>query len=142
MIRSIHIPGEPVSKGRPRSTRDGRHYTPKRTADYERRVRFAWLEAHPGQRPWPAGVPLRAQVDAFFALPAGASKAERTHHAIPRYLGAREDADNLAKAVMDALNGVAWEDDRQIACLQVRKFRTAETEGVTLHVTDEFPETD
>ena len=31
------------------------------------------------------------------------------------------DVDNLAKAIMDAINGVAYEDDRQVIELNVRK---------------------
>lgn len=31
------------------------------------------------------------------------------------------DADNVAKLIGDALNGIAWHDDRQIATLQVLK---------------------
>ena len=33
----------------------------------------------------------------------------------------KPDADNLAKAIMDALNGVAWHDDGQVARLGVAK---------------------
>ncbi len=35
------IPGTPVGKGRARSTRSGRHYTPEATRAYESQV--AWL---------------------------------------------------------------------------------------------------
>ena len=34
----------------------------------------------------------------------------------------KPDADNIAKIIMDALNGVAYEDDRQVVELIVRKF--------------------
>lgn len=33
----------------------------------------------------------------------------------------RPDVDNMAKAVLDALNGIAWEDDSQIARLSITK---------------------
>ena len=33
----------------------------------------------------------------------------------------RPDVDNAAKAVLDALNGVAWEDDSQVERLGVEK---------------------
>ena len=33
----------------------------------------------------------------------------------------RVDADNLSKGVLDALNGVLWEDDRQVMDLRIRK---------------------
>ena len=33
----------------------------------------------------------------------------------------KPDCDNLVKAILDALNGVAWYDDAQIVDLQVKK---------------------
>jgi Holliday junction resolvase RusA-like endonuclease len=41
----------------------------------------------------------------------------------------RPDIDNLEKAVLDALNGVAWKDDTQVA--RVVKEKTYGTEGRT-----------
>lgn len=32
------------------------------------------------------------------------------------------DCDNYAKSILDGLNGVAWDDDRQVVALHVRKF--------------------
>ena len=37
----------------------------------------------------------------------------------------RPDADNVAKAILDALNGHAYNDDSAIALLTVRKYQTA-----------------
>lgn len=49
----------------------------------------------------------------------------------------REDVDNLAKAVLDALTGVAWYDDKQVASLQiVKSYGTA---GATEVSIAEFP---
>ena len=36
----------------------------------------------------------------------------------------RPDADNVAKAILDALNGHAYNDDSAIALLTVRKYQT------------------
>lgn len=43
------------------------------------------------------------------------------------FMGAHplSDLDNLAKLVLDALNGVAWEDDRQVCLLHARKISGA-----------------
>ena len=35
----------------------------------------------------------------------------------------KPDVDNIAKAVMDALNGVAYEDDKQVFCLSICKHK-------------------
>lgn len=32
------------------------------------------------------------------------------------------DVDNVAKSVLDALNGVAWDDDRAVSCLLINKY--------------------
>lgn len=34
----------------------------------------------------------------------------------------RQDLDNLAKAVLDACNGIVWDDDRWVDDLQVRRW--------------------
>ena len=34
----------------------------------------------------------------------------------------RPDCDNLAKSILDALNGIAYDDDSQICSLSVFKF--------------------
>ena len=34
----------------------------------------------------------------------------------------KPDVDNIAKAVLDALNGVIWVDDKQVVELTVKKY--------------------
>ena len=46
---------------------------------------------------------------------------------------ARPDLDNLAKTVLDALNGAAWHDDSQIVCLLIEKKKSA-TPGVLVGI--------
>lgn len=41
----------------------------------------------------------------------------------------RPDADNVAKLVLDALNGAAWEDDTQVVSLSVVKRDRTRREG-------------
>lgn len=53
-------------------------------------------------------------VTANFILPASKSEAHKR----------REDLDNLAKALLDALTGHAFEDDRQVVHLDLRKIVT------------------
>ena len=38
------------------------------------------------------------------------------------YACKKPDADNIAKSVLDALNGFAYNDDNQIVCLTVQKL--------------------
>ncbi|MEQ8708680.1 MAG: RusA family crossover junction endodeoxyribonuclease [Rhodospirillales bacterium] len=47
-------------------------------------------------------------------------------------LARRYDADNVAKACLDALNGVVWRDDRQVVQLLIEKT-FGETPAITIH---------
>jgi crossover junction endodeoxyribonuclease RusA len=54
------------------------------------------------------------------------------------YLGdkRRVDLDNLSKAVLDGLNGICWEDDRQVVDLHIRKILSDKEEaGVLVKIT-------
>ena len=42
----------------------------------------------------------------------------------------RRDSDNLSKAVLDSLNGIAWQDDTQVVDLHIVKSLTRESPGV------------
>lgn len=46
----------------------------------------------------------------------------------------REDADNIAKAVMDAMLGVAYQDDSLVADLRVQKFYGRVGEAAHTHI--------
>lgn len=112
------IEGEPVAKGRPRFTMSGRAYTPKKTADYEKRVR----ESYTGDM-FPEDVPLSVHIDAYMGIPKSASKKaqEAMRRGEKRPLKA-PDGDNIAKAICDALNGKAYKDDKQVVHLVVNKW--------------------
>jgi len=95
------IIGDPVSKGRPRFTRYGKAYTPKRTADAEKTIAEAAKEQ---------GVPLRecpVSVDFKFF-----TQTRR-----------RSDLTNLCKVPEDALNKIAWTDDYLIEELTAHVYR-------------------
>lgn len=50
----------------------------------------------------------------------------------------RPDADNVAKAILDALNGHAYNDDSAIALLTVRKYQTTGASRVEVTVEEEL----
>lgn len=110
------IPGRPFAKQRPRSTRLGRVYTPAETVSFERQV---------GQiaRPHfnaPIDGPVRLTIHATFAVPASWSRRKAAQH-LHRMHTQRPDLDNVAKAIKDALNRIAWADDAQVAEMTVSK---------------------
>ena len=102
--------GKPQGKARPRFTRQGRAYTPKQTADYERQIKQAYISA--GGQFISDTAPILICITAYF------KKAKSNKMQAPTL---KPDADNIAKAVCDALNGIAYKDDKQITCLTVGK---------------------
>ncbi len=118
---TLYIYGDPVPKERPRVTRHGT-YTPQKTKDYEALVQKAWFAA--GARSFRAGTPVRISVFAYFALPQSMSKKKRQQLHLTPHVKHRADVDNLAKAVLDALNGVAYPDDCAVYSLTVHKVNT------------------
>jgi Holliday junction resolvase RusA-like endonuclease len=113
------VPGEPIAKGRPRMTRAGHVYTPQKTADYENSVKKAY-----GDNPFfSAGHELRSHVKAFFQIPKSAGKAKTAAMESGQIRPVkRPDCDNVAKAICDALNGVAYHDDAQVVELVIDKW--------------------
>lgn len=122
--------GEPVGKGRPKvTTRYGAHaYTPKKTKDFEDAIRFEFMAQNCEQMPvYPKGTPIKIVMEFGFEVPKSYSKKKRTMCMSGQIMHTkRPDADNVAKAVCDALNGYAFEDDSQIVCMMLAKTYSEE----------------
>jgi Holliday junction resolvase RusA-like endonuclease len=117
----LTIPGPPCAKQRPRVTRRGITFTPEKTINYETYVRELFAVQYPLFDPW-AG-PIMLKVWAYFPIPKGTSK--RTRELMEGGFVRRDrkpDWDNLGKIVSDALNGLAYQDDGQIASAFVEKL--------------------
>ena len=99
-----------------------RSYTPKATTNAEGEVRAAFHNITPF---WECvyDEPVQLTVLAYAAPP----KALLTKKRLPLVIAelwqklTKPDIDNVAKLIMDALNGVAWKDDALISDLIVRK---------------------
>ena len=121
----IKVLGEPVGKGRPRfSTKGGfpRAYTPAKTESYQKSIKAEYLENYIPLLFAP-NTPLLIIVNAFMPIPKSTSKKNRISmlegHIRPMK---KPDADNILKAAMDALNGVAYEDDKQLVSTSCNKW--------------------
>lgn len=123
--------GKVRGKGRPRFTRGGHAYTPNGTRDYERAIREAYKNA-PERPPEPFSGPIDVTIVTSRQLPKSAPKSvtrEPDTH--------KPDIDNVAKVVLDALNGVAWLDDAQVTSLTVVKLdRTRDPERLSVRIID------
>ncbi len=88
----LTIPGPPIPKERPR-IRNGRAYTPAKTKAYEQKV--AMYARAAGVKTMLDG-PIYMSIDLYFP--------DRR----------RRDGDNVVKALLDALNLLAYQDDHQV----------------------------
>lgn len=111
---SLRIPIEPVPKGRPRFTRVGKVYTPPKTHNYEKAIGEYWEQATQGFK---FEREQAVCVNVVFGLPI--PKSTSKHKKEDMINGTikhtkKADVDNLLKAVLDDLNGIAWADDSQV----------------------------
>lgn len=126
----IHIPGDPIAKGRPRFVRaTGRTYTPAKTMQAERNISQYAVLAMRGRTLFDC--PLAVTIDCAFLWPQSVTKRRRSDPN-GQWKETRPDADNLAK-IVDALNGVVWTDDARIVWKLVRKFYS-DRPGTTITV--------
>lgn len=105
---SFTIPFAPVSKGRPRMTRTGIIFTPKKTRDAEK----AYKQFMALNMSKPIDVPLKLEI--IFHI----QKPKRSKNTLP---SVKPDIDNLTKLVLDSANGVLYTDDKLVCELIVKK---------------------
>lgn len=122
----IVVPGKPVPKGRPRFGR-GRTFTPKTTRDYESRIAEAAAAAMAAAGVQRVAGRVSVIVDASVAIPSSYRGRKRSD-AILGYSFPSGDVDNFAKAALDGMNGIVWDDDKQVVQMGAAK-RWAEDGG-------------
>ena len=73
---------------------------------------------------------LKVKIYAYFELSKadygkkGLNKSGREKMSGEHYCSTHKDCDNIAKIILDALNGIAYKDDKQIVMLNVEKYWT------------------
>lgn len=114
----FEILGKPIGKGRPRLGKYGT-YTPPKTANYETLVK--WTFANEFKEFKLMTGPVKAKITAIFAVPKSYSKKKKAEVLEKMYYTHKPDCDNIAKIILDSLNGLAYVDDSQVSCLLVFK---------------------
>lgn len=99
----------PVAKGRPRFGK-GFTYTPAKTRKAEEALKTILRGLMRGRQP--SREALALEVSFFLMRP---KSVKREHPSV------RPDLDNYLKALMDAGNGIVWEDDCQIVEIRAAK---------------------
>ncbi len=120
----FEIPGEAKGKGRPKFFRRSDFvgtYTPEKTASYENLVKLCFKKEYPSLEIITGAVEMRVTVNT--AIPKSYS-AHKRKLAIFRSIRPtkKPDLDNIAKIIADSLNGIAYEDDKQIVSLTIHKY--------------------
>ena len=133
-VRSFIIDGHAVGKERPRK---GKYtiYTPKRTTQFEKHVRNCYLDKY-GDKHLMIG-PLAVKVVSYREIIKSMSKKDKKlamdGDIFPTK---RPDIDNVMKSIMDALNGVAYKDDKQVVdCYGYKRYCHYEGEEEYTEVT-------
>ena len=117
---TFSVAGDPVPQPRVRVSTVGgfgRAYVPKSHAVHAYRQAVALAAKAAGCEPHPQ--PVNVVIDFVFARPKSHLRKSGVRTDAPRL--PRADLDNMAKAVLDSLNGVAWVDDSQVSRLVIEK---------------------
>lgn len=116
----IHFRGEPVAKGRPRFTGKGRPYTPAKTRNWETSAKYIAQQAMRGRTPLDG--PIRVDIHMVFA-PSRSWPQWKQDYALKGFIAhtKKPDADNVQKAVKDAMNKIVYQDDSQITFGEFKK---------------------
>lgn len=125
MSYSVKLHLEPVAQQRPRAvrTRGGvRMYDPDKSRKFKEEIAGLIAADMIQYKQEKITGPLKVVLNFYFKVPASYSKKRRQDIVDGVELFTkRPDVDNLAKAVLDALNGVLYVDDSQIVELSVCK---------------------
>ena len=110
-----------MENGRPRfSYKMGRMYTPSATQKFEQKVKNAFLEKYRLEKLLEK--PIKALIIVEIEPPKSLSKKKRLEliEEVISYTK-KPDIDNIAKIILDGLNGVAYKDDSQVCKLEIIK---------------------
>ena len=124
----VIVTGKIKGKARPRfNTKTGRAFTTRDTIVYENLVKRCYQEQC-GK--WLNGA-IRIRIEVYYKIPKSYSKkrVQAIRDGLERPIKT-PDIDNIEKIIYDSLNGIAYEDDKQIVDSSVKKFWTEEQERV------------
>lgn len=119
----FEIPGPPQGKARARTFFNNRSghmasITPEKTVLYENYIKLCYQQETQNY----TERPVHIEIGATFEPPKSATKAQR--QAMLNGLirpSKKPDIDNIAKVILDALNGIAYKDDTQVISLKIYK---------------------
>ena len=127
----IVVEGTIKGKARPRVTKKGITYTTKDTVNYENWVKLCYQQQ---DNRFIEGA-IRARIIVYYKIPKSYTKKRvQAIREGKEYPCKKVDCDNIAKIILDALNGIAYEDDKQVVQVIAVKKWTEENERVELEL--------
>ena len=114
--------GKIQPKQRPRFMRRGsfiQTYTPLPTINYQKLVAKSYTDKYGAMKLQDA---VSVTITAFFNVPKSYSKKKKAELIGKPNTLHNGDIDNVAKSILDGLNGVAWDDDTIVYDLHISKF--------------------
>lgn len=135
---SFSVPGKPQGKARARTVKNRKtgnsfSYTPEQTILYENQIKSMYIGQAKGYL-FERGTPVAIRMTARFLPPASTSKKKQRQMLEGEILPQKKpDIDNIVKTVLDALNGVAYQDDTQVIQVSaVKVYSAVECVDVTI----------
>ena len=132
MIHRFKVYGTVRGQGRPRIRRNGHAYKDRKDREWEDRIKGAYINSN---GPHFGSKPLIMAALIYRAMPESRPKYREAEMDIYK-----PDASNVLKSLEDALNGIAYDDDKQIiAAFPIKMPRTRrESEYIEVFITDEI----
>ena len=116
----LEIEEKAIGKSRPRfNYRTKTTYTPEKTKNFEELVRWNFRNKYNVELE-ASYKPFIAKITAIYRPPKSTGK-KKLQELIGTPYTKTPDTDNVAKAILDALNGLAYKDDKQVSKLIVDK---------------------
>jgi Holliday junction resolvase RusA-like endonuclease len=114
---SLTIPGPPVGKQRAHVCKSGHAFTPVKTVNYEALVKQTFAVKYPDFVPMPG--PVRMILSIY--LMESKETQRKLKKGVKLYPTIKPDISNILKSIEDALNGLAYVDDKQIISVYAEK---------------------
>lgn len=110
-------------QGRPRFSKYSGAYKSKKDIEYENLIKDCFLKEAKDFEPSKRPVSIHIEVDYKLAKSTPKYVVDEVTYSDHDYVPqTKPDIDNIAKSVLDALNGVAYIDDKQVYSLTCDKF--------------------
>ena len=130
MKYKFEVLGEIVGKERPRvNMYTYRVYTPNKTKDYEFLVQQYFRMQYPKYETLKGRISIN--IIAYLKIPKSTSKTKIQEMLENKISPTKKpDVDNIAKSILDAMNGLVFEDDNQVSKISVEKRFALEEKAV------------